>query len=54
MSIHDYQSVILPLLKVTSDGKEHPLAALQNDISKAFGITDKEGETLLPYVEAKI
>ncbi len=37
MSIPDYQSVMLPLLKITSDGKEHFLADLRNDISKTFG-----------------
>ncbi len=42
MTIPDYQSVMLPLLKTTGDSEEHFLADLRDDISKYFGLTDQE------------
>ena len=48
MPIPDYQSIMLPLLKKTSDGKEHHLSDLRNEISDVFKLTSEEREELLP------
>lgn len=48
MAIPDYQSVMLPLLRITSDGKEHFLADLRNDIAEEFSLTEEERKKMLP------
>jgi restriction system protein len=48
MSIPDYQSVMLPLLRHASDGIEHPLPALMETLAAEFKLTDIERRELLP------
>jgi restriction endonuclease Mrr len=48
MTIPDYQSVMLPSLKIKSDKKERFLSDLRNDISQALRLTDEERNELLP------
>jgi len=48
MSIPDYQSVMLPLLKLTSDEKEHKVSELTDLLFEQFKLTDKEKNELLP------
>jgi restriction system protein len=49
MSIPDYESIMLPLLKLTADGKEH-LMAEDRDIlaTTVFHLTEDERRVLLP------
>jgi restriction system protein len=46
--IPDYQTVMLPLLKQTSDGKEHPLQDLIESLAVQFRLTESERRELLP------
>ncbi len=47
MSIPDYQTLMLPLLKFTSDEQEHSLREATEALSKHFNLTQEEKETLL-------
>src|SRR5258708_39385130 len=48
MAIPDYQSLMLPLLKHTSDGKEHPVPSLVDALAADYKLTDAERRELLP------
>lgn len=48
MSIPDYQTVMLPLLRMIADRNEHPLPEVIEKLSKEFGLTDAEKRDLLP------
>jgi len=48
MSIPDYQSVMLPLLKRIADQQEHPLPAVIEALAGEFKLTDSEKRELLP------
>lgn len=48
MSIPDYQSLMLPLLKLTSDGQEHHFPDLLNALAAEYKLTDSETRELLP------
>ncbi|QGT99774.1 Mrr restriction system protein [Candidatus Syntrophocurvum alkaliphilum] len=48
MSIPDYQSVMLPLLKYIEDGREYSLAEIYDYLAKHFELTDAEIKELLP------
>jgi restriction system protein len=48
MSIPDYQTVMLPLLKAVSDQKEHALSEIIEVLAKEFRLTDAERRDLLP------
>ena len=48
MSIPDYQSLMLPLLKIAADGKVHTKREALNDLSSQFGLTEDERKELLP------
>ena len=48
MSIPDYQSVMLPLLKRIADRKEHPLPSIIEALAGEFRLTDSEKRELLP------
>lgn len=48
MSIPDFQTVMLPLLKLTSDGGEHRLLDAINALSDYFGLNDDERKETLP------
>lgn len=48
MAIPDYQTIMLPLLKLASDGKEHSLKETYDKISDQFGLTEEERRELLP------
>jgi len=47
MAIPDYQSIMLPLLKFTGDGKEHSSREAVEYISKLFNIIEDEKRKLL-------
>jgi restriction system protein len=48
MAIPDYQSLMLPVLKVASDGQEHRISEVVDFLAKEFGLTEAEREMLLP------
>ena len=48
MPIPDFQSFMLPVLELASDGKEHSLEEARDALAKRFGLTDAEREELLP------
>ncbi len=48
MPIPDYQSLMLPLLKLTSDEKEHSLKDATKALAKAFNLSEIELAEMLP------
>ena len=48
MAIPDYQSVMLPLLRLTGDGKEHSLRACISVLADEFKLSEDERSELLP------
>lgn len=48
MSIPDYQSILLPLLKMISDEQTHTLRSLYERLSDEFGLSHEERAELLP------
>lgn len=48
MPIPDFQSLMLPLLKFASDGREHSLAEARSPLADQFGLTEEERAELLP------
>jgi len=46
--IPDYQSIMLPLLKLTSDKKEHKINDAVDQLADQFKLTDEERKELLP------
>jgi restriction system protein len=48
MAIPDYQTVMLPLLQLVSDGHEHLLREAVQELANKFKLTDEERSQLLP------
>jgi restriction system protein len=48
MAIPDFQSIMLPLLKVCADGQEHTNREAIDALAKEFGLTEDEQKQLLP------
>ena len=48
MAIPDYQSIMLPLLKLAGDGKEHSLRETIETLADHFSLSDEERRELLP------
>ncbi len=48
MSIPDFQSIMLPLIELASDGKEHKLSETIAHLAAHFNLTDTERKELLP------
>ena len=48
MAIPDYQTIMLPLLRLASDGREHRFRDAVEQLAAEFGITDAERAELLP------
>lgn len=48
MAIPDYQSVMLPLLRLASDGNEHTLREAVEELAERFKLTEEERKELLP------
>lgn len=48
MSIPDFQTIMLPLLKFCADGQEHTNRQAIDALSKEFGLTEEEQKQLLP------
>lgn len=54
MSIPDFQSIMLPLLKFASDKKEHTKQDSLDHISELFKLTEEEKKELLPSGKQRI
>lgn len=48
MAIPDYQSLMLPVLKLASDGAPHRLSAAIDELARQCNLTDEERQELLP------
>ena len=48
MAIPDYQTLMLPVLKLASDGKEHKFSQAVEMLANEFGLTTEERIELLP------
>lgn len=48
MAIPDYQSLMLPLLRLTGDGREHSLRDTYDALGDEFGVSAAERKELLP------
>ena len=48
MAIPDYQTIMLPLLKLANDGQEHFLRDAVEMLAEEFGLTEEERKELLP------
>src|SRR5947207_1519933 len=48
MSVPDFQSIMLPLLKITSDGNEHSTSEVIETLAQQFGLDENDRKELLP------
>lgn len=48
MAVPDFQSLMLPLLQMAADGKEHSLAEARDVLATEFRLSDADQEELLP------
>lgn len=48
MAIPDYQTLMLPLLELAGDGKEHSLREVTDFLASRFSLTEEERRELLP------
>jgi restriction system protein len=48
MAIPDYQSIMLPLLKCISDGKEYKMRHVTDELALKLGVSEEEQKELLP------
>ncbi|MBV9230098.1 MAG: restriction endonuclease [Chloroflexi bacterium] len=48
MAVPDYQSLMLPLLKITSDRHEHNLSATIEALARQLNLSDQDKKELLP------
>jgi len=48
MTIPDYQSIMLPLLQLAADGREHSLRETIETLSSQLGLSEEERRELLP------
>lgn len=48
MTIPDFQSLMLPLLRIAGDGQEHSVGECQDTLAEQFGLSEEEVKELLP------
>jgi restriction system protein len=48
MAIPDYQTLMVPVLKVAGDGQEHRIGDVINRLARDFGLTEEERQQILP------
>jgi len=53
MAIPDYQTLMLPVLKVAGDGQEHRIGDVINQLAREFGLTEEERQQMLPSGKGK-
>ncbi len=54
MPIPDYQTLMLPLLKIAGDGKIHTKRDAVDELARQFGLTEAERKELLPSGKQEI
>jgi len=54
MAIPDFQSVMLPLVKILGDGQERTMREATHRLAESFQLTDEEREELLPSGQQSI
>ena len=54
MAIPDYQSIMLPLLKYSSDKKEHTFHEAVHELTNQFKLTEEERKELLPSGQQEV
>ena len=54
MAIPDFQSVMLPLVKILGDGQERTMREVTDQLAESFHLTDQEREELLPSGQQSI
>jgi restriction system protein len=54
MPIPDFQTLMLPLLKMAGDGKDHLARDVINNLATRFGLTEEERKELLPSGLARL
>ena len=54
MPIPDFQSVMLPLVKILGDGQERTMREVTDLLAESFHLTDHEREELLPSGQQSI
>lgn len=54
MAIPDYQTIMLPLMRLASDGAEHPFREAVEHLADVFGLSDPERSELLPSGAANV
>jgi len=53
MSIPDFQSIMLPLLKIANNGKIHMLRKASESLAEYFGLNDSEMSVLISSGQPK-
>ncbi len=48
MAIPDYQTLMLPVLKIAGDGQEHRIGDVINQLADEFRLTEEEKQQILP------
>src|SRR4051812_36679557 len=48
MAVPDFQTLMLPLLKLASDGQQHTVSETVEQLAQQFQLTDDERNELLP------
>ena len=48
MPVPDFQSLMLPLLKIAGDGNEHTTSEVLESLAQQFGLSEMERNELLP------
>ncbi len=48
MAIPDYETLMLPLLKIAADNQEHRIGEVILRLADEFGLTEQERQQLLP------
>src|ERR1700730_2404893 len=48
MPVPDFQSLMLPLMKITSDGNEHSTSEVIEMLAQQFGLDDNDRDEMLP------
>lgn len=47
MAVPDYQSILLPLLKIAADGNEHAINKTTEALAQQFNLSDQDRRELL-------
>ena len=48
MAIPDYETLMLPVLKIAGDGQEHRISEVVDRLARDFRLTEEERQQLLP------